>query len=473
MPGLLIVIKNFFSLSIGEFFSRIAGIFLFIILARYLGPEKYGIYSIAVSFVTIFMLVSNFGLDAIIMKDVSRNHNLLNSYFFSALFVKSGVSILCILLIVIILNFFNYDSLTNQAVLTYSLVVLFASNLNTSISIFNAFEKMKFSAITNIIRSFSSFFIIGLLILFQSNLLTIIISQPVVYFLVFIVTIFILSAEFTKVNFIFDRQTIYYFLKTSWPYFLTGVIHIINFKVDILMLSNFTNEKTVGYYAAANDLVVSLLVLPNLFATAFFPNMSKKYGEGALEKLKKESEFSLRFLTVIGILSGLFFFIFSNFIIQTVYGSEFKASAYLLKILSFIITLTFAKVILSWLLTAMENIKLSMTEYLICLISNIILNAVLIPKYGATGSALATLTSYIVGYIFLFVVLKIKLSGNSYHFNYIKVIAILPVVFFSLNYFSFMNNILLLLINTTLIIIYLIVFKIVKLDEMTKLIRLK
>ena len=90
------ILKNTTILVASNIIVKLLGAFLIIMLGRYLGDEGFGDYSFAFSFVALFIIVSDFGLDALVIRNVARSKELAGQYLETAGILRSILSIIMI-----------------------------------------------------------------------------------------------------------------------------------------------------------------------------------------------------------------------------------------------------------------------------------------------------------------------------------------------------------------------------------------
>lgn len=411
--------NNFVSLIGGEILSRVLGVVLFIILARYLGPEDFGIYSLALSFYMIFSLISNFGLSNLLVKDIAREKEIASKYIGSIIVIKSILSIACIILLMFLAWILNYQFKTTLAILIYSIALIFSSHMETFSSLFRAYEVMQYSSLINILRSIVGFILVLTAMYIQLGLLEIVGTQVISFFIVFIIFFYFTNNRFVTIKPLFDGLLIKKLLLGALPFLMTGTAYIINVKVDVVMLSKLGSESMVGLYSAANELIFTLFVIPNLLSTAIFPVISRKFKE-SINSIAEMCNLSSKILIALGVPMGTGILILSPQIIHLIYGQRFNDSIIALQILSITIILTFSRVVFSWALTAIDKVNLALTEYILCLILNIVLNIFLIPKYGLIGISITNIIVSVFGNIFLMYMLNRYIKGISIIKSYFK-----------------------------------------------------
>ncbi|ENM3897673.1 oligosaccharide flippase family protein, partial [Vibrio cholerae] len=97
-------LKNTSWLLVDNALKLIVGLFVGVWLARHLGPEEFGIYSYAISFVAIFGGVATLGLDSIVVRELvkqeDRNAEILaTTYVLKFIGATTAFLLLCIALI--------------------------------------------------------------------------------------------------------------------------------------------------------------------------------------------------------------------------------------------------------------------------------------------------------------------------------------------------------------------------------------
>jgi O-antigen/teichoic acid export membrane protein len=104
--GAMMYLKNTSWLLFEKILKITAGLFIGIWVARYLGPEDFGEFSFALSFVGLFVALATLGLDGIVIRNLVNNQNQRNQILGSAFFLKFIGSILVLLLITTSTTFF-------------------------------------------------------------------------------------------------------------------------------------------------------------------------------------------------------------------------------------------------------------------------------------------------------------------------------------------------------------------------------
>jgi len=174
-------------------------------------------------------------------------------------------------------------------------------------------------------------------------------------------------------------------------YALSLLIINLNYKADVILLDKLSNSFNTGIYSKGVSIVDFLWEIPMLLSTIVFARSASS---------KDDLEFSIKVirllrLSIVAIgIASLILIIFAKNIIILLYGNEFVKSALVMQLLlPGVLLLTIFKV-LNMDLAGKGKPWISMKAMLPALILNIILNLILLPKYGANGAAIASTISY-------------------------------------------------------------------------------
>ncbi|TDL99975.1 MAG: hypothetical protein C4K58_01650 [Flavobacteriaceae bacterium] len=192
-------------------------------------------------------------------------------------------------------------------------------------------------------------------------------------------------------NIISKKEFWTYGILTSFTSCLTQLILVI----DVFCLGYFLSDsKEIALYKVSSMIPINLLFLPQIFTKTDFTKLSKNHSNKAFLKQYYYSFF--RFFMIIGLLMVLVVFIFGDFMFPLIFGKEYQ-DAQTFKILTLA---TFASMIfrtpLGNLLSAMGEAKNNALIAAITVIVAVLLNCLLIPRWGIEGAALATFFSFLI-----------------------------------------------------------------------------
>ena len=398
--GFIRYLKSTSWLMAEQLLRIIAGLFVGIWVARYLGPENFGILSYALAFTAIFSGVAKLGLDGIIVRELINDPDNRDVYLGTAFWLKIIGAVLVMLFLAIILPLTSNDQKTNI------FVFIIASGM-----VFQSFEVIDFYLQSQILgKAISICKVIQLSLSSLIKIYLILTGGELIYFIIVTVIDSITLAlsyifsyySITKKHFYnsFSLDVAKRLLKDSWPLMLTTFVVMIYMRIDQVMIKLILDEYEVGIYSAAVRLAEVFYFIPMLITSSVFP---------AILAAKKESEelYHQRLLQLYTFMIWFSIFIaitmtfLSEWIVVLLYGHEFKATAPVLSLLIWSGVFVFLGVAFSKYLLVENLPMIAFRRTLLGAILNIILNMWLIPIYGIFGAAMATLISqFVVNYMY-------------------------------------------------------------------------
>lgn len=397
--------KKYFANTSWLLFEKIARLvlnfFVTVAVIRYLGPNEFGIYSYAISFYGLFVAFISLGMESIsireLIKHPEKRDEILGSVFYSQLLG----AVLAISLIALTLFVTNEDANTS-----FLILIISVSSFFQTFSVVDYYFRSKINARYSVYVLSTSVILVAII-----KFSLIFIKAPLLYFLIAYACEFIFNAigytiiyhsQKLKISFWkFDKKLALTLLKDSWPLILSGVVVSIYVKVDQVLIKNMLTSKDVGIYAAAVRLSESWYFIPIAISNALFPaivnakSISVELYQSRIQKL-----YDLLAWIAIGISIPVSFL--SVEIIQVLYGSKYLASAPILTIYIWAGVSVFLGVASSQYLVTENLTKISFLRTFVGMLSNVVLNLLLIPKFGIIGSAYATLISYTIATFSIF-----------------------------------------------------------------------
>lgn len=195
------------------------------------------------------------------------------------------------------------------------------------------------------------------------------------------------------------RPTMRWLMRLGFPLFLSTTFGIIYNKIDTVMLNAMLGDAVAGVYVLGHRALDMMIIVPNIFGTALFPAMAR-YSFQSPEDAVRLGERSLRF-----ILAAMFpLTLFLMFTARPIIGylsdgtADFHDSILVLMIVIWGVPLQSGNIIFNRLLIAAEKEKSFVTIGLVSMLTNIVLNSILIPRYSYYGASGATLVSLAVSF---------------------------------------------------------------------------
>lgn len=371
-----------------------------VLIVRYLGPEQFGLLSYAISIVSLVSILAYAGLENIITRELVKKPEKINELLGTG-FVLRFIGSLLIIVILLIVGF-----ITRESQLSFMMILIIGiSTIFQPFGVIDFFFQSRVQAKYSVIVQSTSFFALTI-----ARIICIMLHAPLIAFAIllsietFAAAIGYVVAYLKNGKSIFDwkfnRQISREFLRDAWPLILSGLAVSTFAKIDQVLLKFLINETGVGFYAAAVRIVEAWYFIPMAVTTSIFPAILNAKQNNTAEYMKRlEKLYDL--MAFISVLIAVFISLLSGFIIQLFYGSAFTSSSTVLAIYIWSGVATFLGVASNQFLIAENLTKLSLYRSVFGMITNILLNFLLIPLYGINGAAWATFVSYFLSTFFI------------------------------------------------------------------------
>jgi O-antigen/teichoic acid export membrane protein len=400
--GFIKYFKNTSWLFAEKILRIIVGLLVGIWVARYLGPEQFGLFNYIQSFVGLFTVIGTLGLDSIVIrelvKDESKKDELIGTSFWLKIMGTLGV----LVILSIAVNLTSNDAYTNMLVFIIASATIFQS-FNVIDFYFQSKVISKFSVYANVISLFATSLVKIVLVLNEAPLIAfvwVVLFDSFVLACGFIYFFIKNNSNFNIQKLKFNKIIAINLLKDSWPLILSGIVVSIYMRIDQVMIKEMINGEAVGQYAVAVRLSEAWYFIPMAIASSIFPAIinAKKISE-ELYHARLQKLYDLMVWMAIAIAIPMTFL--SDQIVELLYGVQYNEAGSVLMIHIWAGVFVFLGVAFSRYLTVENLAKKAFYRTLLGAILNIVFNYILIPKYGINGAAIATLLGqFIANYVY-------------------------------------------------------------------------
>ena len=398
---------------LGEKILRMAvGLFVGIWVVRYLGPEQFGLLSYAQSFVFLFTAFATLGLDGIVVRELVKDESKRDELLGTAFTLKLIGAVIVLLMLTLIINIMSADTQTKLLIIIIASATLFQS-MNVVDFYFQSKVLSRYVAFANTLTLFVSSVVKIWLIVNDAPLVAfaaVVLLDSVVLSLGFLYTYLKVGGEITQWT--FNKHIALNLLKDSWPLILSGLVVSIYMRIDQVMIKEMLNAEAVGQYAAAVRLSEAWYFIPMVIASSLFPAMIeaiKQSEELYCERLQKL--YDLMVWLAIAIALPMTFL--SDWLVNLLYGEQYSHSQAGSVLMIHIWAGVFVFLgVASGKWFVVENLNgLSFLRAFYGMLVNVLLNIIMIPKYGVIGAAISTFISQcMAAYIWDFFHIKTRVN---------------------------------------------------------------
>ncbi len=386
-------LKNTSWMFFGQVFSLVVAFFVGARIARYLGPENYGVLNYVLSFAGIFGTIASLGVDNILSREIISYPEKKDKLLGTGFGIKIFGGFLAFILSTVFVLIFEQQALIRLLVILYSLVYILQA-INVIGTFFQAEVKAKYNVKVQLwVTSISA--VLKLLVMFLGGgVLWIFLIYIFDFIWQGIGLIWIYKRIGFKISYWkYDSSLAIKILKNSWPLMLTAAVSYIYFKIDQVMVGNMLGNREVGWYAAAVKIAEVSYFLPGIICASLFPAIvnAKKIG---IDFYNRRLRNFYLLMAITPILINIPIMILARPIIIVLFGPDYSPSIEILKIYIWSSIGLFLGWAVQYHLTSENFIKTIFITNLLAMITNVVLNIFLIPRIGLYGAAFATLISY-------------------------------------------------------------------------------
>lgn len=381
----------------------VSAVFVGIYIARYLGPEQFGLLSYAIAVVAVLAAITRLGMDSILVRELVVHPEDKQQYIGTAFGLMLIASIIGVVIVAGVIGLIESDPQTKIYIWIISVGLIFQTLLVIDYA-FQSQVKAKYSSIAKSVALSLSALIKICLVIFHADLLLFVLSYAFDHVLIALsLLIMYLTKQQPSFLFIFNAKLVKPLLKSAWPMVMSAVSIILYMRIDQIMIKNMLDSEQVGLYAAMTRVYEGWIMIPVILCASLLPAIVKMK---SISQIQYEKRLILLFSIVfwLSMIVAVITALFSDVIINLTFGSEYAAASSVLVVIMW--SSSFAalgSVTYRYLIAENMEKKIAVRTF-VALAVNVTLNFILIPLYGIEGAAVATLVciitaNYLIDYL--------------------------------------------------------------------------
>lgn len=387
------VVKNAGWLMMGKIIHMVLSFFIGLISARYLGPSNYGLINYANAYTTFFTSICTLGINSIIVKNFVDKPDEEGESLGTTIVLRLISSFLSVGVIVFIVRVVDgNEPLTLWVVALYSISLVFHS-----FDIFRQWFQSKF---------LSKYYAIATLISYVAasayKVILLITGKSVEWFAVsntvdYVIVAVILYLYYKKCNgpkLKFSIRKSKELLSISCSYILAGLMTAVYASTDKFMLKQLMDSSVVGFYALSVSISSMWTFVLSAFIESFSPTIMQVHNTDKRKyEISNKRLYAIVFYT--SVLASIAICIIAPLFISILYGEEYLPAVDSLRIVVWYVAFSYLGVARNVWIVCEKKQKYLKYLYFGSAMSNVVLNFLLIPKFGASGAAFASLFTQI------------------------------------------------------------------------------
>lgn len=388
---------------IRQILNLILGMLILVLIARELGPQGQGNYSLIILLPGFLTTLFNFGIGVSAAYYIGKQKYSLDTIYKTNIILAFVISFF-----IVIIGLISIIFLKDIFFQKVSVDILFLALVAVPLVIFKQYMQVIFQGLQDF-KPFNLILIIGKV----ANLIAIFIlftgfydgllSAVIAYILGELTSVItaqiilqkkyslqinkgVLSKEYTKDVFWFGVKTHF-----------TNIMAFLNNRADIFLISYFLTPTYVGLYSVSISISEKLSIVTNSISTVLFPKISSLNNEDERNKI---TSIVTRIILFISVCGGIILFFSAEWVIYILFGESYLESVNSFNILLLGVILATISRLIANDIAGRGKPELNMYVSFVLVISNIVLNILLIPKYGIVGAAWATTFANFINFLF-------------------------------------------------------------------------
>ncbi len=399
------LLGNSMWLFIDKIVRLLVGLFIGVLVARYLGPDQVGLWNYCLAIFTFFILFSSLGLDYVTPREFVNNKQEQEKILNTTLFLKFTGATLGILFSTLFMGFFKgFDSH-----LIPLIFILTTGYLFQSFDVIDYYYQSRLEQKYSVIARMIAFLLVSCykFYLVQSE-------APLIWFVASSTIDFALGAAGLLYSFrksplkirlsSFDFKLGKSLLKDSIVFSISAFVVVLYYKIDQVMITEFLGKQVNGIYSVSIRIYELFIFIPTVLVGSFLPVITEKYKKDEREfKASVKQLYTL--LTYMSILFTLFAWFAGPFVMDLLYGASYQGSGEALQFIGLGFYFVFMGMGTGIYLVIRNKKKFVLIKSLIGLGLNVLVNLWLIPILGIKGAIIASIIS---NFVSTFLILGLK-----------------------------------------------------------------
>ena len=416
------IAKNSLAPIILNLFNRGIDFAFAFIMLRILGPKDAGIYYYAIVVFGYFDILTNFGLNTLLTREVARDRDAAGRYLFNSTVLRLALAVIGVpLLVGFVLVRHNAITppLEPQAILAIGLLyaALLPGTISTGLTaLFYAFEKAEYPAVITTVST---------IVKVTLGLATLLIGWGVPglaggAIATNLVTLGVLAwlARPLVGRFVqpLDGRMIRLMLGESWPLMLNHLLATVFFKIDVVLMEAINGNVVVGQYSTAYKWLDALNIIPAYLTMALLPVMARQAHDDR-PGLRRNVRLAVKLLVMIALPVAVVTTFLAEPLIRLLGGAEYlPAGGIALQIMIWSIPIGWINSVTNYVIVALDRQRTLTLAFILGVSFNLIANLIFLPLYSYRAAAVTTILSEIVLLVAFTWIIRQELGGMGWRF---------------------------------------------------------
>ncbi len=391
------VSRNVFTLVGSRIFAAVLVFIGYASLFRYLGTYISGQHQFVLSFVMLFSVIADFGIEQLVIKKVSENTELAKKYLGNFFAVEFALALSLWAIMTAIAFAAGYEPGVRNAIILAGFGMFLNALSVPHTAIMSAHQDMRLIAGVNFLDSIVNVSVMFAAILTHHHvvfLVSVMAINGILHALIYnhVIKRYVPKPELWQHLRNLDWELVKKMVVTALPFGMLIGFSIIYNRIDVILLRSLKGYYDTGLYTAAYKFVDFLAFVPAVVSSSLYPFFSSELSKGNSEGVKNALQNYTRFMLALAAPIAVGGMVLADKLIVVVGGQDFAQGAAALRILVFASGILFTYAAVNGLMVN-QLTRLAVKITFANIFVNIIGNILLIPRYGFKAAAIMTVAS--------------------------------------------------------------------------------
>jgi O-antigen/teichoic acid export membrane protein len=393
MSRLKSVLRNTGYLAFAETAKPALSFVLILVIARMLGRDGMGSYTVILTFTSLFELIATFGVGTMITRAIAAEPERFSFYANAAIGVALLATAIVLPIMLGVLHAFHYPPEIALGIRLLAWILVISILQQYALSLCEGLQAMRLRAVLSVADT-AGRLIIGVVMLLRGHGVIGIVEGMVITRALTTFLGFVFLARHTGLS--LDYHVMFgssgKLAFRGLPFLFTAIASAAAWSVNTLMLSKLASVSDVGTYNAASRITDIIKTFLFSYQIALLPMMSASFIKSR-EQFRQDCNASIKYLTLLTVPMATGISVLAPRIIDLVFGHKFASAGPVLQLLAWTVCVFSVSMVFARVLIASHHQMLDLYCNVAALVVNFTLGWVLISRYGPSGAAISTLIS--------------------------------------------------------------------------------
>ncbi|MBL8161481.1 MAG: flippase [Anaerolineae bacterium] len=444
--GRIIVRNTLFGMG-AQIALRVVSFVFQVLVVRALGDEEFGRYAIVLAWAGLFSVIGDLGINQYLAREIARDRSKANELFWDTVVLRFGLAVIAAVITTVGAAWNGYDQRLVLAVAIYTSSYFLQAILAPLSSILTGNERVDIVSVMGVITQILFMVFAAIFLLLEFDFVWLVIASVINLPIMTVLHLWAIRRnKLGPPQFRVNTGLWWSVVRAGLPFGLIQLSLSFAFRVDTIFLSGHVPDAHVGWYNVAYNLTLTLMTLSRTFNDAILPTLARQHANNP-DSVRPWYYQSVRMILAVGLPVAVGGMLTAEKIVALLYQPEIAPAAIALAILVWDIPFVMYHSFCGNITQSINREDAAARVYFSLGVVNIVLNLILIPRFGIIGSAFATVLTDLIGAAQFYFFLR-KEFGAGLNFKRLARLGLATIVMGLMIYLLFNLNLLIIVLTS-------------------------